>query len=302
MLSFPAYAAFIDTVNHPYSDSITYVQEEGIVSGYPDGTFKPDSPINRAEFAKIIVESRFASQHINSCLDEGGTLFSDIARSAWFAKYICKAKSFSIISGHPDGTFRPADNVNFAEAAKIVSKGLLLSQRFARPDDEWWSVYVDSLEIAGAIPDPQPRPEDLLTRAQMAYIIHQVQLDKSKIIPLQSGNTVQLLSSVAYAEYEEGVIGNGIGSVLFFHAAWCPYCIKNDQRLTDWFANPGPSFPIYSVHKIDFDDRTDLRQQFGVTSQDTFIEIDREGNEVRRLTFPSESSLHELLEMPPVSY
>lgn len=291
MIAFPAHAAFSDTANSPYRESIDYMQKEGIVEGYSDGTYRPNQRINRAEFTKII-----------TVVDNGGLptqgagpCFSDISGTEWYASVVCWAKGYGAISGYPDGTFRPSNNINFVEAAKIVSK--IFDPHAVQGDSEpWYQIYIDYLNGKRAIPYPHPNPDDFLTRGQLAYIIHTLKTGEES-----SSNTVTLLSSPQYKDYEDGVIGNGIGSVLFFHAAWCPYCIKNDQRLTGWFADPGPSFPVYSVYKVDYDDSKDLRSQFGVTTQDTFILIDRDGNEERKLTFPNESSLYELLEMPPMT-
>ena len=96
-----------------------------------------------------------------------------------------------------------------------------------------------------------------------------------------------------YMTYQDGVIGNGEESVLFFHAAWCPYCIANDASLDEWYQSE--VFPV-SVYKIDYDTATELKQRFGVTQQDTFIRIDGDGNEIKRIGFPSESALRDLLQ------
>jgi len=42
-----------------YYDGITYVQSAGIATGYPNGTFKPENPVNRAEFTKIVINSQY---------------------------------------------------------------------------------------------------------------------------------------------------------------------------------------------------------------------------------------------------
>ncbi|MDP7477347.1 MAG: thioredoxin family protein [Candidatus Peribacteraceae bacterium] len=102
----------------------------------------------------------------------------------------------------------------------------------------------------------------------------------------------QVASESSYTQYKDGVIGNGEESVLFFHATWCPACKANNEKLNAWYGSD--SFGR-SVYKIDFDTATDLRSQFGVTGQDTFILIDGNGNEVDRARFPSESVLRDLL-------
>ncbi len=96
-----------------------------------------------------------------------------------------------------------------------------------------------------------------------------------------------------YTAYIDGVIGNGMESVLFFHASWCPYCVKNNALLEQWY---GSEEFERSVYKIDFDTALELRKEFGVTGQDTFILVDGNGREVERVSFPSESALRGLLQ------
>ena len=95
-----------------------------------------------------------------------------------------------------------------------------------------------------------------------------------------------------YTAYRDGVLGNGKESVLFFHAAWCPKCRANDTKLQSFY---GSGQYERSVYKIDYDTADDLKKQYGVTGQDTFILIDGDGNEMERISFPSESALKELL-------
>lgn len=88
-----------------------------IVEGYPDGSFKPDQPVNRAEALKILMESGRLGP-----LDELAELkeFPDVPEDAWFRGYVRKAQAYDIVEGYPDGTFRPAQYITRAEAAKIV--------------------------------------------------------------------------------------------------------------------------------------------------------------------------------------
>lgn len=96
----------------------------------------------------------------------------------------------------------------------------------------------------------------------------------------------------SYTAYYDGVVGNGQESVLFFHATWCPVCQANDAKLLDWYSQNEYS---RSVYKIDYDNSQQLKEEFGITGQDTFVLIDGNGNEIERVTFPSEEKLEELL-------
>jgi len=99
-------------------------------------------------------------------------------------------------------------------------------------------------------------------------------------------------ASGQYTAYADGVIGNGEKSVLFFHAKWCPACKKNEALLNKFYG--AGEYPI-SVYKIDYDSASELKKQFGVVSQDTFVVIDGNGNQLSSQTFPSETKLESLI-------
>lgn len=96
----------------------------------------------------------------------------------------------------------------------------------------------------------------------------------------------------SYTAYYDGVIGNGEESVLFFHATWCPKCQQNEANLQAWYAENKYGRTVY---KLDYDSNQQLKEEFGITSQDTFVLIDGNGEEIERVTFPSEEKLQELL-------
>lgn len=109
--------------------SIEKAKKLGIVTGYADGTFKPDQRITRAEIVAIIVRLQFPTAN----LDSKNTPFDDVDEDDWFAKYVAFASGKAIISGYKDasgnltGEFGPTDDATRAEAAKIVSNGLSAS-------------------------------------------------------------------------------------------------------------------------------------------------------------------------------
>ncbi len=111
--------------------SVEFIKSEGLANGYQDGTFKPNNLINRAEFLKILVETQFSRDTIDNCItnkissNEKYIYFSDVPRDAWFAKYVCIAKSENIIKGYTDGTFRPGQNVSYGEALKMAVNTLV---------------------------------------------------------------------------------------------------------------------------------------------------------------------------------
>ena len=98
-----------------YNTAVSTMTKAGIVDGYPDGTFRPDAPITRAEMAKII--SLFAK------LDKSESRFSDIA-GHWAEAYIKLAAGNGWVAGYPDGTFGPQRNITRAETATMINRVL----------------------------------------------------------------------------------------------------------------------------------------------------------------------------------
>ena len=101
--------------SHPNYDAIKYLEEEGVLQGYEDGTFKPENNINRAEFIKVLIEGR----GITPSDDIYDNCFSDV-NDQWFAKYVCYAKDRGWVEGYEDGTFGPTNNVNRVESIKMA--------------------------------------------------------------------------------------------------------------------------------------------------------------------------------------
>ena len=161
------------STTHPNHTAISYISSHSIVSGYPDGTFRPSSPINRAEFTKIIVG---ATTEDHSTI-KGSNCFPDV-EDEWFAKYVCTAKDKNIIGGYPDGTFKPADNVNFAEAAKIVVEAFELIDEGGKEDgkkgEAWYGQYVLALQNVNAIPLSIDSLDKKITRGEMAEMIYRL--------------------------------------------------------------------------------------------------------------------------------
>lgn len=162
-----AFASFRDVSSaHQNSEAIDYVESLGIVEGYPDGTYKPDAPINRAEFTKIIIASTYSQNELDTC---NTSSFSDVGDGAWFTPYVCIAEQEGIIGGYPDGTFGYANNITFAEASKIITNTLI--EPTTEGTDIWYKPYVKKLEDHSAIPTTIEDFSHKITRGEMAEMI-----------------------------------------------------------------------------------------------------------------------------------
>lgn len=180
--SVPQAQSFTDVpANHPYKTAIDFVKQQGIVEGYSDGSFRPEFRINRAEFAKIMTLAKYEDDDFDDCddrIDESNdpTLyFKDNFVSAWYAPYVCLAKDKAIISGYPDGTFLPGNDITFAEAAKMLVRTFNIAQVQEQSGDLWWKAYVDVLWARNVLPSSYYHPAQLVTRAEMAYMIWAIQ-------------------------------------------------------------------------------------------------------------------------------
>ena len=112
-LSNSARPGFIDVRSGWYNSVINAVVNAGYMKGYPDGTFRPNGKITRAEFAQMI-----------KAIDKANTgmaPFAD-AKGHWAEAAINQAYANKRITGYPDGTFRPNNNITRAEAVTVFNK------------------------------------------------------------------------------------------------------------------------------------------------------------------------------------
>ena len=109
-----------------------------VISGYPDNTFKPDSYVTRAEFAKMLLAAIGAPA-------EGDAEFSDVPQDAWFAKYVAAAAARGIASGYPDGSFAPNGCITRQDAALMLERSIENAGR-TLSDGEY--AFADGEEIA----------------------------------------------------------------------------------------------------------------------------------------------------------
>ena len=99
----------------PFYQYVETAYNAGIISGYSNGTFRPNNNVTRAQLCKIVVQAQGWSTDTS-----GGPHFSDVPRSNAFYNYVETAYNHSVISGYADGTFRPSANATRGQISKIV--------------------------------------------------------------------------------------------------------------------------------------------------------------------------------------
>jgi hypothetical protein len=162
------YVAMRDINGHKYEEAIWYVFNNDIVEGYEDGSYKPDQNINRAELLKIVVESKYNTE-FNAYEDID--CFTDVFADAWYSKYVCFAQEKNLVEGYDDGSFKPANEINFVEALKIVLIGMGYDYEVSDP---WFRSIVELASENNFIPLDIDKFGDILSRGQMAEMITRI--------------------------------------------------------------------------------------------------------------------------------
>ena len=167
---------FTDTDSSWYNKAINAVVFRGIMKGYPDGRFRPNAPITRAEFTQMI-----------STIDNkpyGVAPFADVP-GHWAERAIGSEYQAKRITGYPDGLFRPDTNITRAEAAVILNKiferkydnlSLLkcknpqMIKRFTDLDESFWG-WNDMVEATNTHEYVRRYKEDVLKRLEEDWLL-----------------------------------------------------------------------------------------------------------------------------------
>ena len=148
------------------------------VNGYPDGNFKPDDTITRAEAAAIFY--RLVSNDDKA--DTGAARFNDVNDSDWYAPAVNYLAKNGIIQGYSDGNFRPSQTITRAEFAaiairfdKIIDSGMNAFSDV--PYSHWSMEYINTAAEKGWVtgfPGGVFKPDDVVTRAQVVVVVNRM--------------------------------------------------------------------------------------------------------------------------------
>ena len=131
----PLSMAFSDTDNSDYKSAITELTELGVISGFEDGTFKPEANVTRAEAAKMFAAAKgFTGKPTDYYFLNRRSGFSDFTSTHWaypYAYYLMpeyyrmdengnEIRAVRVIDGFEDGTFRPEDNITLVQFLKMA--------------------------------------------------------------------------------------------------------------------------------------------------------------------------------------
>lgn len=181
------------------ASQINLLSEQGVIVGYPDGTFKPDANVTRAEFAAMAIRA-LGQQHTKIAQP---ITYADVDENYWAYQDIQKAVYFDLISNSKENDlFRPEDSVSRAESLSVAVNALttetispdkakeVLERRYidANTIPEWFLIPAGKAEILGMIVvSPSAKKAALeadrpATRAEVAAILFKM-MEQAKLNP-----------------------------------------------------------------------------------------------------------------------
>jgi parallel beta-helix repeat protein len=183
---------FPDVTGHWAAAYIEALAERNVIGGFPDGTYRPNEPVTRAQFAAIV------NAAFSPTPERSGITFPDVRSDFWGNAAIQSAYRGNFLSGYPDATFRPNQQIPRVQALVSLASGLKLPAG----DTTALTRYQDAAQIpgyaAGAIAATTQRgivvnypnvqqlnPNQVATRADVAAFIYQalVNAGQAEAIP-----------------------------------------------------------------------------------------------------------------------
>ena len=199
VISAPAFAqtTFSDvSSNYWGSGFIQELASRNVIKGFPDGSFRPNDPVTRAQFAAMIRQAFPNAPKVRSASN-----FVDVSTSYWGYEAIQTAYTSGFLAGYPGGSFRPNENIPRAQSLVSLANGLQYAGTTSI--DTTLQIFRDAADIPGYArgsiaaaterrivvnyPDVQLlNPNQVATRAEVAAFIYQALVSTGQVAALQS--------------------------------------------------------------------------------------------------------------------
>ena len=160
------------------SDMITS-EHIAYVSGYGDGTVRPNANITRAETAQML--SRLLTDSARRQYAGGGKTYSDVATNSWYYTAVTALSNLDVITGYGDGSFRPNANITRAEFATMLCRFSGASDSgkssFTDISGHWARSYIEAVCAEGWVKgygDGTFRPDAYITRAEVMTMLNRM--------------------------------------------------------------------------------------------------------------------------------
>jgi parallel beta-helix repeat protein len=192
--------AFRDvSANYWAKGYIEALAAQNIIAGFPDGTFKPNDPVTRAQFATIITKA------LTPPVKRPAIQFRDVSSNFWAYTAIQAAYQSQFVAGYPDGTFKPQQQIPRVQALVALANGLGLTT----DNQNITSIYTDAAQIPNYARSPvaaatarqlvinypnvnQLNPNREATRAEIAAFVYQALVNAGRAQPLPSSYVVRV--------------------------------------------------------------------------------------------------------------
>lgn len=146
---------FADVQGTLYQPAFTYLADKNIVQGYSDGSGKPNALINRVEVVKVLVSAQSTMQTRLQWFQRNVPpipLFLDIEQTQWYIPFLETAFEQQMVTGYPDGSFKPANSVTVEEALALIlraykvplDKSFKQSSVIQNANDQWYTPYINT--------------------------------------------------------------------------------------------------------------------------------------------------------------
>ncbi|MCU0548557.1 MAG: S-layer homology domain-containing protein [Leptolyngbya sp. Prado105] len=185
---------FTDVTNHWAKDFILGLSGQDLIQGFADGTFKPDAPMTRAQYASVIAKA------FNPAPRRNGLNFPDVPGNFWAKSAIEQAYRAGFISGFPDGSFKPNQNITRLQLVLSLVSGFNLSPA----DPNILAVLDDRTAIPQSFQDrvaaaaradlivnypnqKQFNPNQAASRADVSAMVYQTLLRDGRVAAVDSG-------------------------------------------------------------------------------------------------------------------
>ncbi|MFC4403547.1 S-layer homology domain-containing protein [Gracilibacillus xinjiangensis] len=188
--------AFDDLEKVPWAeDEINALYKQNIINGVNSTEFAPNRSITRAEATQLIVSANFKDEIV-----EYDSSFSDVNDQYFYKDVIDIATAKGVITGYPDGTFRPKHSITRAEASVIINNAYSINlgstkRSFSDLENSHWAevamTNLSSNRLINGYPDGTIRPSNEITRAEFAVILKTVLDYKNGIIPEETETTYE---------------------------------------------------------------------------------------------------------------
>jgi predicted DNA-binding antitoxin AbrB/MazE fold protein len=201
--------------DHPAYQAVEYLKGKGIVTGYSDGTFKPEKKVNRAEGVKFLIAPLVTADQLKQAT---ATVYNDIPANAWYMPYVEWARqAFHIIDGPPAKTSfygeQPIIKVEFIKMLLIANKVdpnsygeiLLPLSIDVTNQNEWFYPYMRSAitsSITMATQEGELLPSKELTRGDVALFLFRFMMynDGRRTQALLSEAETEILNILSFLE------------------------------------------------------------------------------------------------------